>query len=71
MRNPISISLAAAVLGLVASPAAAEKAAGTQTAATPKKECRWLEGRTGTNRRERVCLTATQWKQVEAQLKEF
>jgi hypothetical protein len=71
LTQTISISFAAAVLGLVATPAVAQNAPATQGAATEKKVCRWLETRTGSQRKERVCLTATQWKQVEATLKEF
>jgi hypothetical protein len=66
MRNLVSASLAAALI-ILASPATG---AGSTQDNEPKSEarakttCRVLE-RTGTRLRERVCLTAEQWRKVD------
>ena len=65
MRNLVSASLAAALI-IVASPATA---AGSMPDGEQKSEvgarkiCRMIE-RTGTRMRDRVCLTAEEWKKV-------
>ncbi len=59
----LTASIAAAVLGLAASPAAAAPQQKNNIA--EKKVCRWIEPRTGSQIRERVCLTADQWRKVE------
>ena len=61
MRTLVSAALAAALI-TVASPATAGE---PKSEAGAKKVCRLLEPSTGTRMRERVCLTAEQWKKVE------
>ncbi len=74
----IQLIAAAACLVLGTSPATAQvgnqqSAAGTATSARPqaaapeKKVCRAIE-QTGSNRKERVCLTKKDWARVEAHI---
>ena len=70
MKPVIATSFAAA-LAIAAAPASANDpqsntvAKEKQTDAQQKKICRWLPV-TGSNRQERHCLTAEEWKKAEA-----
>jgi uncharacterized membrane protein len=63
-----------AALALVASPAAAQEPQSNQASSeksAQKKKCRWVTP-TGSNRSERICLTAEEWRKVDEYLaKEF
>jgi Spy/CpxP family protein refolding chaperone len=71
MRALVCSTTLAALLALSPSGAVATapstNAAG-QTTAAPKV-CRWID-RTGSNQKERICLTRDQWKKVEQLLDE-
>jgi len=70
----ITVTIAAVALGIAASPAAAsapaENATEQKSAITEKKVCRWIDPPTGSLLRERICLTADQWKKVDKLLAE-
>lgn len=62
-----------AALALVTSPAAAQEPQSNQASekSAQKKKCRWVTP-TGSNRSERICLTAEEWRKVDEYLaKEF
>ena len=66
MRALVCTTTLAALLLLSPNGAVAKgpsKAAAGQTSAAPKV-CRWID-RTGSNQKERICLTRKEWKKVE------
>ena len=70
MRTLVIASFAAALLTVAATPLAAAAPSQQKSAAAQKKVCRWIEPRTGSQMRERICLTAEDWKKVEELLAE-
>ena len=72
MRTYLSASLAAALLTVATTPAMAAAPSRTEqkSEAAVKKVCRWIEPRTGSMIKERICLTAQDWKKVEELLAE-
>ena len=69
--KPAIATICAAALVCAASSASAWQAQSNTVAkekkAAQKKKCRWIE-QTGTNRSERICLTAEEWRQVNEYL---
>ena len=73
MRTFLSASVAAALLAVAVTPvtaAAQSQTATGQKSKAAKKVCRWIEPRTGSMIKERICLTAQDWKKVEELLAE-
>ena len=69
MRTKLAIaSVCVAALAFAASSASATHAQSNpgskEKQAESKKKCRWIET-TGSNRSERICLTAEEWRKVD------